>query len=116
MGTWGANSQRDGRATMDDERLYAACRRRHRHEPSHVSGQRASHTGEAETAARRQLDAALPLCEKYNVQIGIQNHYGTFVGVHELGLHNLRRGTIPSTSVPSGMPCPITHWRVWHLS
>lgn len=74
---------------LDDERLYAACA---------VAGVGMNRVmfrtegksyWEAEAAARRQLDIALPFCEQYNVQIGIQNHSGNYVGVHELGLHNL---------------------------
>ncbi len=74
---------------LDDERLYAACAR------SAIPMNRVMFRldqrtyWEAELAARRQLDAALPLCERYNVQIGIQNHVGRFVAVHEMGLHHL---------------------------
>lgn len=39
--------------------------------------------------AREELDRAIPLCEEYDIQIGIQNHYGNFVGVNAFGLHNL---------------------------
>ena len=43
----------------------------------------------AEAEARRQLESALPLCEQYDLQIGIQNHNGRFVAVHEIGLYRL---------------------------
>jgi sugar phosphate isomerase/epimerase len=80
---------------LDDERLYAACAR------AGVPMNRVMfRLGEndywaAEQTARQQLDLALPLCEQYNVQIGIQNHVGRYVGVHELGLHHLVRGYNP---------------------
>jgi sugar phosphate isomerase/epimerase len=76
---------------LSDERLYAACA------SAEIPMNRVMfHLGdksywEAEKAARQQLDAALPHCEQYNVQIGIQNHVGRFVGVHDLGLHHLVR-------------------------
>jgi sugar phosphate isomerase/epimerase len=44
---------------------------------------------EAEEDARRKLDAALPFCEQYGVRIGVQNHAGEYVGVHEMGLYHL---------------------------
>src|SRR5690606_38678542 len=50
---------------------------------------------EAEADARRQLDAAVPLCERYGVRIGVQNHAGDFVGVHEFGLYNLLKDYDP---------------------
>lgn len=74
---------------LSDERLYAACA------AAGVGMNRVMFRTEgktywdAEAEARRQLNLALPLCEKYDVQIGIQNHAGKYVGVHELGLHNL---------------------------
>ncbi|HXF60967.1 MAG TPA: TIM barrel protein, partial [Caldilineaceae bacterium] len=77
---------------LDDERLYAACA------AAEVTLNRVMfRTGkrpywEAEAAARRQLDAALPLCERYGVRIGVQNHVGDFVGVHEFGLYHLLDG------------------------
>jgi sugar phosphate isomerase/epimerase len=44
---------------------------------------------EAEKRARKTLDEALPLCEKYGYQIGVQNHYGRCVPVNAMGMHNL---------------------------
>jgi sugar phosphate isomerase/epimerase len=35
------------------------------------------------------LDSALPFCERYGVQIGIQNHYGNSLPVNEMGLYHL---------------------------
>ena len=74
---------------LTDERLYAACA------AAGIGMNRVMfQTGqqtywEAEADARRQLDAALPLCEQYGIQLGIQNHSGNFVGVHELGLYQI---------------------------
>jgi len=74
---------------LDDERLYAACAEAGIGMNRVMFGTGGKSYWAAEEAARRQLDAALPLCEKYNIQIGIQNHSAKFVGVHELGLHTL---------------------------
>jgi sugar phosphate isomerase/epimerase len=80
---------------LDDERLYAACAAAGIGMNRVMFGTGGKSYWEAEAAARRQLDAALPFCEAYNVQLGIQNHYGNFVGVHELGLHNLVKAYDP---------------------
>lgn len=74
---------------LDDERMYAACAAAGVGMNRVMFGTGGKPYWAAEGAARRQLDAALPLCEQYNVQIGIQNHYGNFVGVNEMGLYNL---------------------------
>jgi sugar phosphate isomerase/epimerase len=74
---------------LDDERLYAACAAAGIGMNRVMFGTGGKAYWAAEDAARRQLDAALPFCEQYGVQIGIQNHYGNFVGVHEMGLYNL---------------------------
>jgi sugar phosphate isomerase/epimerase len=50
---------------------------------------------EAEDAARRQLDTALPFCKQYNVRVGVQNHCGTFLGVHEFSLYHLLKDYDP---------------------
>ena len=51
------------------------------------------HEGEnywdAEKRARKSLDEALPLCEKYGYQIGVQNHYGRCVPVNAMGMYHL---------------------------
>ena len=44
---------------------------------------------EAEQRARKLLDEALPFCEKYGYQIGVQNHNGRCVPVNAMGMHNL---------------------------
>ena len=46
-------------------------------------------------SAPAQLDAALPLCEKYEYQIGVQNHYGGCVPVNAMGLHHLLKNYDP---------------------
>ncbi|MEZ4868294.1 MAG: TIM barrel protein [Caldilineaceae bacterium] len=74
---------------LDDERLYAACAAAGIGMNRVMFGTGGKSYWEAERAARQQLDAALPFCEQYGIQIGIQNHSAKFVGVHELGLHNL---------------------------
>ena len=73
----------------DDERLYAACA------ASKIAMNRVifkrSHPSywESENAVRRQLDAALPLCERYGVKIGIQHHYQNTVPLNSMGLYQL---------------------------
>jgi sugar phosphate isomerase/epimerase len=74
---------------LDDERLYAACADAGVDLNRVMFRTNKRNYWEAETDARRQLDAALPLCERYSVRIGVQNHCNDFVGVHELGLYNL---------------------------
>jgi sugar phosphate isomerase/epimerase len=44
---------------------------------------------DAEKRARKKLDEALPFCEKYGYQIGVQNHYGRCVPVNAMGMYNL---------------------------
>jgi sugar phosphate isomerase/epimerase len=75
---------------LDDERLYAACARASVAMNRVMFRRRADQSyWEAESAARQHLDAALPLCQRYNVQIGVQNHMGNFVGTNAMGLHHL---------------------------
>ena len=75
---------------LDDERLYSACAAAGvSHEPRHVPAARALDYWAAEAKARRKLDAALPFCERYGVQIGVQNHSGRFVPVNEMGMFQL---------------------------
>lgn len=77
---------------LDDEQLYAACAAAgiDLNRIMFRTGKR--NYWEAENDARRQLDRAMPLCEQYGVRLGVQNHYGDFVGVHELGLYHLLKG------------------------
>ena len=50
---------------------------------------------DAEKRARKILDDALPLCEKYQYQIGVQNHSGRYVPVNAMGMHNLLKDYDP---------------------
>lgn len=74
---------------LDDERLYAACASAGVDLNRAMFRRRDNTYWEAEAEARRSLDAALPLCARYGVRIGVQNHVGAFVAVHEFGLHHL---------------------------
>jgi len=74
---------------LTDERLYAACAMAGIGMNRVMFGTDGKRYWEAEAAARRQLDAALPLCEQYQIRLGIQNHYAKFVGVNEMGLFHL---------------------------
>ncbi len=80
---------------LDDERLYSACA------AAGIGMNRVMfHQGErdywaAEAEARRQLDAALPLCERYGMQIGVQNHSRRFVPVNEMGAWQLLKDYEP---------------------
>jgi sugar phosphate isomerase/epimerase len=81
---------------LDDERMYVACAE------ARISMNRimcrvmtGQNYWDAEKAARQQLDAALPLCEQYGVQITVQNHHGPFVGVNAMGLYHLLKDYDP---------------------
>jgi sugar phosphate isomerase/epimerase len=81
---------------LDDERLYAASSK------AGISMNRVlfdRREGEnywaAEARARRALDSAQKLCERYGYQIGVQNHFGMSVPVNGMGLHNLVRDYDP---------------------
>ena len=51
--------------------------------------QEAENYWEAEKRARKMLDEALPFCENYGYQIGVQNHYGRCVPVNAMGMRIL---------------------------
>lgn len=76
-------------ASGTDERVFAGCAEagipmlRIMPSISHELGYVAS-----EKKAREQIEALLPLCEKYGVQIGCQQHYGNHV-VDSMGLLHL---------------------------
>ena len=74
---------------LNDERLYSACAEAGIGMNRVMFWQRDMDYWSAEAEARRQLDAALPLCEQYDFQIGIQNHSGRFVPVNEMGMYQL---------------------------
>ncbi|TDF91212.1 sugar phosphate isomerase/epimerase family protein [Paenibacillus piri] len=42
----------------------------------------------SEKKAREQIEALLPLCEKYGIKVGCQQHYGNHI-VDAMGLHHL---------------------------
>ncbi len=74
---------------LDDERLYSACAEAGIGMNRVMFWQRDLDYWSAESDARRRLDAALPFCEGYDFQIGIQNHSGRFVPVNEMGMYHL---------------------------
>ena len=51
---------------------------------------------DAERKVRKKLDEAIPFCEKYGYQIGVQNHYGRCVPVNAMGMHNLVKDYNPN--------------------
>jgi len=80
---------------LDDERLYAACAAAGIRMNRVIFGRDGLSYWAAEANARRQLDAAMPFCEKYHVQIGVQNHYGNSVPINSMGLYNLLKDYDP---------------------
>ena len=74
---------------LNDERLYSACAEAGIGMNRVMFWQRELDYWSAEAEARRQLDAALPFCQQYDIQIGIQNHSGRFVPVNEMGMYHL---------------------------
>ncbi len=74
---------------LDDERLYSACAEAGIAMNRVMFRQRELDYWTAEAKARRKLDAALPFCERYGLQIGVQNHSGRFVPVNEMGVFQL---------------------------
>ncbi len=46
----------------------------------------------AEARARADLERLVPLCERYGVSVGVQNHSGRFVAQHAAGLCRLLAG------------------------
>lgn len=74
---------------LDDERLYSACAEAGIGLNRIMFRQGDRDYWSAEADARRQLDAALPFCEQYSFQLGIQNHSGRFVPVNEMGMYHL---------------------------
>ncbi len=75
---------------LDDERMYAACLEAGI--PMNrvmFDRQPGENYWDAEKRARTALDQAVPLCEKYGFQIGVQNHSGRNVPVNAMGLHHL---------------------------
>ena len=81
--------------SLDDERLYSACAAAGIGMNRVMFRQRELDYWSAEAKARRKLDSALPFCERYGVQIGVQNHSGRFVPVNEMGAYNLLKDYDP---------------------
>lgn len=81
---------------LDDERLYAACAACKISMNRVIFGRGGLGYWEAEAKARRELEAALPLCQQYGVKIGIQHHYGGSVPINSMGLHHLVQGFDPA--------------------
>ena len=80
---------------LDDESLYAACAEAGIPMSRIMCRVAGRNYWDAEDAAREQLDAALPLCEKYDMQITVQNHTKDFVGINAMGLHHLLKDYDP---------------------
>jgi sugar phosphate isomerase/epimerase len=81
---------------LSDERLYAACAASNIRMNRVMFSRGDLRYWEAEAKARKELDAALPLCEQYGVQIGIQHHYGGSIPINSMGLYNLVKDYDPS--------------------
>lgn len=80
---------------LDDERMYAACAEAGIPMNRVIFDRKDMSYWEAEKAARKQLDTAIPFCERYGIQIGVQNHYGSSIPVNEMGLYNLLKDYDP---------------------
>lgn len=80
---------------LDDERLYSACAAAGVGMNRVMFPQRDRDYWSAEADARRQLDKALPLCQRYGLQIGVQNHSRRFVPVNEMGAYHLLKDYDP---------------------
>ncbi len=80
---------------LDDERLYSACAAAGLGMNRVMFRLGGVDYPSAEAEARRQLDAALPYCQQYGLQIGVQNHSGAFVPVNAMGARQLLRGYDP---------------------
>ena len=80
---------------LHDERLYSACAAAGVSMNRIMFRQKDRDYWAAEAVARRKLDSALPFCEQYGVQIGVQNHSGRFVPVNEMGAYHLLKDYDP---------------------
>lgn len=76
---------------LDDERLYAACAAGAIHMHRVIFKRTHASYWESEAEARRQLDAAIPLCERYGMKIGIQNHTDGSIPLNSMGLYHLSK-------------------------
>jgi sugar phosphate isomerase/epimerase len=83
-------------ASSLDEKIFSACAEagvpliRIMPEISHEAGYMSS-----EMQLRDKLAKVLPLCEKYGVKVGMQQHYGDFV-TDSMGLRHLMEGLNPA--------------------
>ena len=80
---------------LDDERLYGTCAEAGIKQNRIMLRVGDMNYWDAETKARKELDAALPLCEKYGVRIGIQNHKARFIASSAMGLYHLLKDYNP---------------------
>ncbi|RMF01979.1 MAG: sugar phosphate isomerase/epimerase [Chloroflexi bacterium] len=80
---------------LTDERLYAACAKAGVSMNRIIFNRNGQSYWEADAAARRQLDAAVPLCQQYGLKIGVQHHYGTAHPVNAMGLYYLLKDYNP---------------------
>ena len=80
---------------LDDESLYSACAAAGIGMNRVMFRQRELDYWSAEAKARRKLDSALPFCERYGLQIGVQNHSRRFVPVNEMGAYHLLKDYDP---------------------
>lgn len=80
---------------LDDERLYSACASAGIGMNRVMFPHGDTDYFSAEAQARQALDAALPWCQQYGIQIGIQNHSRRFVPVNEMGMLHLLEGYDP---------------------
>lgn len=81
---------------LDDERLYAACAACKIGMNRVIFSRGGLGYWEAEAKVRRELDAALPLCQRYGVKIGIQHHYGGSIPINAMGLYHLVKDYDPA--------------------
>ena len=82
-------------SALDDERLYAACAEAGIRQNRIMLRTRDMSYFEAESQARKELDAALPWCERYGLRIGIQNHKGRFIASSAIGMYHLLKDYDP---------------------
>jgi sugar phosphate isomerase/epimerase len=81
---------------LTDERLYAGCAKAGIRMNRVMFDRRPDENyWQAEKRARLALDSAMPFCERYDFQIGVQNHYGNNVPVNAMGLHQLLKDYDP---------------------
>lgn len=80
---------------LDDERLYAACAECDIPLNRVMFKVQGRPYWQAEAEARRQLEAALPLCQQYGVKLGVQNHSNAYVPVNAMGQYHLLKDYDP---------------------